>query len=388
MGLKRICYRTFVKVLEKRFSKKPMRRQRLAKKRTKRILIVASHLTLPEMLLATPAIKAVRRHYSQSVLDVIVPVDFLELFETCDYADECLPGYISFYRLPVRALRTYMRRVWKNYDLAIVMNTPTSHSLVSDIIASLSGASTVLGTKENVLFGAESNFLYDLHAPMHYEASPNRTMLNLDIVKHIYIESDDHHEDITLGEADSQFASSFFDGHRIDSNGFILFVHLSADFEHDRWPVQRFANAVDRLARDHNARVIATWDEADEDAGRQFQGSLPFLPIEGNRLSLRQRAAILQQCDLVITPYSYVVHMAASVKAPTVTIFGGTDPEEWKPVCDRCAILRGEDGTTGDISIDEVVGEANRLIKTFQKRFSELDISEQALQNYIDTLTT
>jgi ADP-heptose:LPS heptosyltransferase len=387
MGQKEISYRGLVRILEKRLRKEPLRRQRLAKKRTKKILIITSHLTLSELLLATPAIKAVRRHYPQSVLDVVVPVQFWGLFEICDYANECLPGYTSFSRLQVRAMKTFMSRVRKNYDLAIVLNTPTSHSLVSDIVAHMSGAPFILGTKENVLVGAETNFLYNLHAPMRQEGSPNRTMLNLDIVKHIYVESDDHREEITLSQADADFAASFFSAHRIDRNEFILFVHLSPDFEHDRWPVQHFINTVNRLAREYNARVISTWDEADANAGREFQGSLPFLPIDVNELTLRQRAAILQQSDLVLTPYSYVVHLASSVKAPTVSIFGATDPEEWKPVCERCAVLRGEDGTTADITVDDVAGEARGLVKSFQKRFSEMDISDQALQNYIDTLS-
>ena len=47
--------------------------------------------------------------------------------------------------------------------------------------------------------------------------------------------------------------------------------------------------------------------------------------------SLREMAALLARCDLVVSNDNGPMHIAAAVGAPTVTIYGPTDPKAWNP---------------------------------------------------------
>jgi heptosyltransferase-2 len=47
--------------------------------------------------------------------------------------------------------------------------------------------------------------------------------------------------------------------------------------------------------------------------------------------SLRQMAALFSRCELVVSSDNGPMHIAAAVGAPTVTIYGPTDPRAWNP---------------------------------------------------------
>lgn len=60
---------------------------------------------------------------------------------------------------------------------------------------------------------------------------------------------------------------------------------------------------------------------------RGHESSIGLLPMT----SLRQMAAIFSSAAVVVTNDSGAMHLAASVKAPTVTIYGPTRPVDWNP---------------------------------------------------------
>ncbi len=107
------------------------------------------------------------------------------------------------------------------------------------------------------------------------------------------------------------------------------------------WSTEGFARVIAKLMEEHDASVLLC-GKGEEDAGIaesviSMAGLASGPNCEGriinlvDRTSLRQAAALFQRCDVVITNDTSLMHLAAAVGAPTVSIFGPTDPANLAP---------------------------------------------------------
>lgn len=95
-----------------------------------------------------------------------------------------------------------------------------------------------------------------------------------------------------------------------------------------RWPVERFAAVAQELAGTQNAAVVILGDADDTPLAQEIcrRLSVPVLDSTGT-LPLMQTAALLQQCRLLLSNDSGLMHMATVLKVPVVAIFGPTVQE-------------------------------------------------------------
>ena len=89
--------------------------------------------------------------------------------------------------------------------------------------------------------------------------------------------------------------------------------------------------------------------------------SAPYLLIK--RKSIREVAAILAKVSLVVTNDTGIMHVAAAVGAPVLSLFGPTEPEQWAPIGRYHRWLRGKEGDINNISVDEVLRTAREMLK-------------------------
>ncbi|MBI3297496.1 MAG: glycosyltransferase family 9 protein [Elusimicrobia bacterium] len=99
-----------------------------------------------------------------------------------------------------------------------------------------------------------------------------------------------------------------------------------------RWPAARYA-ALGRLLRDKlGARLLVFWGPGEEALAREVRdgiGTAAHLSPETR--SIRQLAALIGRCGLVVTNCSGPRHIATARSVPTVTVHGSSDPAAWNP---------------------------------------------------------
>jgi lipopolysaccharide heptosyltransferase II len=108
----------------------------------------------------------------------------------------------------------------------------------------------------------------------------------------------------------------------------LLALAPGAHWQTKRWPVERFAVVAQELANTHGAAVVILGGEEDVSLARELcrRLSAPVCDSSG-KLSLMQTAALLQQCRLLLSNDSGLMHMAAALNVPVVAIFGPTVQE-------------------------------------------------------------
>lgn len=78
-------------------------------------------------------------------------------------------------------------------------------------------------------------------------------------------------------------------------------------------------------------------------------------------LPLRVLGALLSRARLFVGNDSGVGHLAAAWDAPTLALYGPTDPEVWSPVGSRVSVLRSPTGAMAELAPDAVIDAARRL---------------------------
>ncbi len=110
-----------------------------------------------------------------------------------------------------------------------------------------------------------------------------------------------------------------------------IILHPGAGEHWKRWPPDRFAQLGDSLRAGGRSIALAC-GPADADsvaAVQQATGARPFAVLP--QLPARHLGAVLARSFAVVGNDSGVTHLAAAAGAPTIALFGPTDPVSWSP---------------------------------------------------------
>jgi heptosyltransferase II len=114
-----------------------------------------------------------------------------------------------------------------------------------------------------------------------------------------------------------------------------------------RWPAERFVAAARTLREKTQCRWMIFGGAGDRVLAETIASDIargtgePPLNLAG-QTSLRELAAALKICDLVLTNDTGPMHLAAAVGAPVAAIFGSTSPELTGPIFSpRAQVARG-----------------------------------------------
>jgi lipopolysaccharide heptosyltransferase II len=94
-----------------------------------------------------------------------------------------------------------------------------------------------------------------------------------------------------------------------------------------RWDAESFAALAAKLDQ-AGYQVWLFWGPGEREYVARLQKNIPSAQLIPET-SLRQMAALLARCLLVVSNDNGPMHIAVAVGAPTVTIYGPTDPHSW-----------------------------------------------------------
>ncbi len=121
------------------------------------------------------------------------------------------------------------------------------------------------------------------------------------------------------------------------------------------WPLERFEVLAQRLAGEAPFLVVLGPAETGQE-WRHVPGA-----VVARDLPLRVLGALLSRAGLFVGNDSGVSHLAAAAGAPTLALFGPTDPEVWSPVGRVVRCLRASDHTLAGLPVDTVAEAARAL---------------------------
>ena len=159
---------------------------------------------------------------------------------------------------------------------------------------------------------------------------------------------------VEIGAADAAFAAEFWRRHGL-GNAAVTAVHPGSGGRGKCWPPERFAAVIRGLAASGRGILLVSGPADGEHvrAVRDRTQGIPLLPAEF--LPLGRLAALLARCGSYLGNDSGISHLAAAAGAPSVVLFGPTDPAQWVPRGERVTALRAPGGRLEALPAERVL---------------------------------
>ena len=306
-----------------------------------RRIAVFRALQLGDLLLAIPALRAIRTQFPQAEITLIgLPwaATFARRFRC--YIDRFVefggyPGIDEIEVIPERTQQFLAGQRACAYDIVIQMhgNGETSNACVLDMGGRITvgyypeyNHETTTGTNVGTFAGTGVPREI-LAAP--YPDNAHEIERNLGLARLLACEKLDERLEFPLFNEDyAEAARLLYELPR--ANRPWIGIHAGARPPARRWPAEYFAQVADTLANRYKAQVILTGGHGEEATVQLVAQHMktPCLNLAG-KTSLGGLAAIISELDLFISNDTGPAHIANAVDTPSVTIFGPVDPKRW-----------------------------------------------------------
>ena len=338
----------------------------------KNILVVRLD-RMGDVVLSTPALKAIRDAYPESRITFMVRSFVKDIAQGNPSVNEVIiydkaKGFFENIDF-IKGLRK------KKFDLAVVLH-PT---LRTHWIIFLSGIPKRLGLDKKRKMGG---LLTDRVPDMKHLGLKHEIDYTLDILRYIGINAKDRDMHVPVSPDSGKRVSEAFTKSGITGSDTVVVMNPSASCPSKRWPAKRFAQTADILIKRSGVKVVVITGEADKEIGEKVVSFMEegCLDLSG-KTTVGDIAEILKRSKLFISNDSGPVHVACAVGTPVLAIFGRSDrglsPKRWGPSNKGDVVIHKDVGCLeclahncvlgfkclSAITVDEVVRAAEELLR-------------------------
>ena len=314
--------------------------EQLRELKPRRILIVRQHNQMGDMVCATPCFRAVKETWPAAETALVTAPVNREVVAHNPHLDRLFLFEQELWRRPV-ALRRFLGQLRSfDADLAIVLNS-VSFSVTSAMLGLWSGARWVIGG-DSAPFGSDVARAYSLRLVATPELDRHSVVHSLAPLQSVGITTADVSTMVVPAPEQEREAADLVTS--LLPPGPFWALHPGAGKRQNLWPADRFA-AVARRAAASGRPVLVLHGPADAEALVGLRAALadlvePAPVIIAPPVSVGVGAALLERCERFLCNDTGIMHVAGAVGAPTLALFGPTDPALWKPPSPRVVALR------------------------------------------------
>lgn len=293
----------------------------------KRILAIRLD-RIGDVVLSTPALKALRDAYPQSYIACMVRPYAKDVVTGNPYINEVIiydkdglqNGLIGNLRF-----LSFLRR--KHFDAAVVLH-PTSRTHILIFLA---------GIPERIGYDRKCGFLLTRRISHAKQFGLKHEIdYTLDILRYIGIEPKDRSLYMPVKPDCEWKIKDILERSGIQDNDTIVAINPSAGCPSKRWRPENFAKVSDMLAEKYGVKIVVISSVPDK-----YFGDAVAMSMKNGCVNLSARttvgdvASVLRRAKLFISNDTGPVHIACAVGTPVVVIFGRSDrglsPRRWGP---------------------------------------------------------
>jgi heptosyltransferase-2 len=331
----------------------------------KRILVVKQHDQLGDLLVTTPAIRALRKRFPEAEIAVVVREYNAPMMWENPYVDSVVMFYEKLNRWDLQKLKIFLSclRSDGGYDCAIVLNS-VSRSLSSDLIAVLSKAKYIVGPNHLSLDPEISESIYNTVTHRSRKLQPESEHY-LDIVRQIGVHPDGVEYDLQLDEDELREADRILYQLGIQSNAALIGIHLGALNKEKRLPVDRLVKVIEWIKKQYHCEILVMIGPHDSHVRDDIFSRLDKkIAIAAPLVPVRIASAIIKKLSLLLCNDTAPMHIAAALRVPTVSFHSISEPDQWKPPHERHIAVRADDKKIGSITVEMITVAITKQMET------------------------
>ena len=154
--------------------------------------------------------------------------------------------------------------------------------------------------------------------------------------------------------------------------GDVISLHPGSGSSRKNWPIEQFALLADRVRRSMPAQPLFILGEADAAAARALPRLTPAVPVLTNR-TLKEVASVLAVSRGYVGNDSGITHLAAALGVPVVALFGPTDAAMWGPRGANVVILKSRAPTSEALAAIEPAAVLRALERNAELRMQNAE---------------
>jgi heptosyltransferase-1 len=292
-------------------------------------ILIAKPSSLGDIVLALPALRALRLSFPEAKISWLIRPEFAELIENHPYLNEIITfdrkllGKAWFHPGAFGALMSLIRKL-RRYEFDVIFDFQGLFRTAS--LAWLSGCKIRFGMANAREF---ATFFYTNKVPQNAECI-HMVDYYLKIIQAAGASDFDVEFVFPRNPAAEDSVRRLLASNAIEDNYAVL---ISGSAHQDKcWPPERFARLADIITSQYNLSIIATGSVSESAIIEKIKenANVPIASLAG-QTSLGELVALLKGARLVVSNDTGPGHIAAALGVPLVLMFGRANPIRLEP---------------------------------------------------------
>ena len=284
------------------------------------ILVCQTGGWIGDMVLLTPALRALKQVFRESHLELLLRPRVADLMKSHPYVDACIVDEKTEGRC--RSLTRLVRQIRNtSFDLAVVLHPTSFRNALLPFLARIPiRVGTNISGRGMLLTQScrDDTSVHEVH----------RYLRVLELLR-VDMASDDL--EFWQTDTDRHSIENLLRAEGVSPNERLIAVNLGTTWTTKRWDSMNFTEVIRQITRlVPEAKVVLTGSSIEQTLTEALPASLPIINLAG-KTSILELGALLERCEVCLTCDSGPMHIAAAVGTPTVALFGPTDPERHRP---------------------------------------------------------
>jgi heptosyltransferase II len=295
-----------------------------------------------DILLATPAIRAIRNRYPEARIDVVVydrfaaslthnpEVDRLFLLPKKTLKEQLKHRQFGSFLKTLRDFISDLRST--EYDYVIDLHNVTDSALT----ALFARGKVKAGHKKQMLscfFAVRSSFDVGFaSAGMHAAESNLRFLVDAGCLDETDL-PDKPRLEFTVPENVKHEVDDFMQQQGLKEK-LLIGINPCASYAFKRWETESFAGVADKLAKTYGATILLFGSPAEQPVVKQVMAAMKHPAIDTSMLTLYQAFELIGRLRLFVTNDSAPMHIAAAFGTPLVALHGPINVGRFAPLSD------------------------------------------------------
>ncbi len=292
--------------------------------KTKNILVIKIS-AVGDVILSIPSLRAIRRHFKQANIKVLVGVESRAVLDRCPYINDLIVCDLKGRDRGLKGISNLSKELRRNcFDMIIdLQNNKKSH-----LLAFLSFAAARYGYANGKMSFLLNRSIKD-DAPY------------LDPIEHQFrvlkmagIKPEGKTLELWPSESDTRRVEDLLKENWLKPMQEMVGINVRASsrWATKNWPAAYIAELCDRLAKECNIRTVLTGTKEDLGYIAQITKLAKSKPIvAAGKTDIMGLASLMKYFRVYVTPDSAPMHIASAMGTPFVALFGPTDPARHVP---------------------------------------------------------
>jgi heptosyltransferase II len=307
-------------------------------------ILISALSGIGDALMFSPALQLLRKKYPEARIDLLSMFRGVEeIFVRNSEIDNVI--FWNFLKSnPFLTLAFLIKLYREKYDVSI--NVYPSNRWPYNLISFLIGAKKRLGHDYNHVNFRSLNFLNNFR--IREEDSRHNVEENVRLLEFLKVEPQVEIPSlrVALNESDKKSAEDWLSSRHLNGNKLIIGFHagsaLMKNHAKRRWAAEKFADLGKRLINDQNADIFLFGGpdeyELNDSINKMMNGTANVVKVP----SLMTSIALMNKCKVFAVNDSGLMHIAAGLQIPIVTIFAYTNPKYVYPWKTKYLMIRRE----------------------------------------------